>query len=332
MFGFINKLEVSKEKTVEFWAKDSEQDGYDDQFRCYRDVSELTTLMKAQSKGTRFVFHGLFEHRLWPFLAYSSLAGRCAWVCWGAEVYQFQKHAIPWKRKLAKFFLRLLLPRLLNVYGLNQGDADIITTMSSRKQIAVMPYPLIGSTSKAKEKAHGDTLNILLGNSASPNNSHSEALRWLAKFSDENVNISAPLNYAGSEEYIKEVTSLGKTLFGDKFTPITHMLDKTEYDHLLAQTDVAVFAHDRQQGLYVVYSILKHGRKMFLRSTISSSRGLKSSGFDIYDSESIADMCFDDFRQINENKGNKNSELMLNTFSEEALIPLWNKNLEELFE
>ena len=330
MHTFLNKVGAGQGYQQQFWVKSDSQKAVSEHFTSYADVASLVEKMKAQGRGTHFIFHGLFEHRIWPTLAFSRLTKRCSWVCWGAEVYQYQNPNITYKRKIARYFLTRFLPRLQKVFSLNKGDGELIASMSKRQEVEVLPYPLIGSTAQVPEKNKDDPLTIVLGNSASKNNQHQEALTWLKPFANENLIIKVPLNYAGPPEYVEEVIETGRALFQDKFMPITQMMEKETYDEMLAACDIAIFAHHRQQGLYVVYTMLKHGLKMFMREEVSSYKNLKSSGFTLFASEDISNMSFDDFRTFNQADANVNKSLMRDFFSEEALIPKWQQKINEI--
>ena len=329
MKSFLQKVGVEFDIHQELWAW---SDGTTEQpdILYYKDGKALLTLLSATSKHTCFVFHGLFDRSIWPFLAVSSVLKRAAWVCWGAEVYQHKLQNRTWKMRVAKVFQKIMVKRFRSVFSLNCGDGKEIRQMLWDRDTDVLPYPLIGSNAKPNPCSDDKPFTVLLGNSASIYNNHIEALDWLAHLSNSNIQIVCPLNYAGPEEYVAKVKAHGKRIFSDKFLPITDMLDKNEYDELLASADSAVFAHQRQQGLYVVYSLLKHGKKMFLRGSTSSFKDLAAQGFTVFDSESIATMDMSDFLHLDSQEMQNNARLMKETFSEEALIPKWGEQLKQL--
>lgn len=149
--------------------------------------------------------------------------------------------------------------------------------------------------------------------------------------SKKNVEVIAPLNYAGNEKYIKTVINYGYKVFGDKFTPLTKMMTKASYDQLLSTIHVTVFSHRRQQGLYVVYAMLLMGKPIFLREETSSFKALMEQGFEINRTESLLGMSFEILSQIAFSKNSKNSSLMNTTFTEDALSPQWSNFLNGLF-
>lgn len=301
-------------------------------FEYFQGAKSLMRIMQAEPISTKFIFHGLFNRELWLPLCLSTLPKRCSWVCWGSDLYQHKLTKRTWKRRKEHFLHRILTARFEAVIALNAGDGELIKQLLWNIPVCVLPYPLLASDGADSSASEEINTVILIGNSGTPDNEHTEALNWLAKFAENSIEVVIPLNYGGTKEYINEVIDKGKELFGNKFTPITEMLVQDEYDKLLARVNVAVFAHKRQQGLYVVYSMLKHGRKMFIRSDTSSFSGLTSSGFTIFPSENIPEMTFENFIHQESTIDQENSKLMHKVYSEEALLPKWNAQLVLLLE
>lgn len=331
MKDFLEKVSKSANISQFYWAWSHPEQGSKKDFLYYENAVELILKMKSMSPQTRFLFHGFFDRSVWPKLLLTQLPSRCSWVCWGHDVYQHKQKGQGIKRKMMFWLHKLLVRRLAHVFSLNDGDGSLIQTLLWNVNVKTLPYPLIGAKSANIEKIEGEPLIILVGNSANPTNEHLHVLQNLSKFSDRHIRIVVPLNYAGPVEYVEKVLAYGQQVFGDKFFPITGMLAKTEYDKLLATADVAVFSHQRQQGLYVVYSMLMNGRKMYMRSNVSSYQYLLESGFSVFDSEKISEMDFDEFAYVSETTKSENAMLMQETFSENALLPKWRDSLLALF-
>lgn len=329
MKEFLGTVLNANEYTQKFWAWSHPQQNEKEGVDYYFNSAELIRKMKAEHHSVRFVFHGFFDTSLWPKLMFSSLPKRCIWISWGHDIYRHKAEGRTIKDKGMHLLHRLISRRLFQCYSLNKGDAEVTQNVLWPKSVKVMPYPLIGSNVIPAKKHTTEPYTILVGNSAAPSNEHIDALSWLSGFSDENIKVVVPLNYAGTAEYVKQVNDFGSKLFGDKFEGITRMLDKNEYDSLLASVDVAVFAHQRQQGLYVAYSILKFGKKIFFREKTTSYKSMISSGFRVDKSENISTLTFEQFIDITDIEYKRNPELMNKTFSEDALRPLWRAELKK---
>ena len=137
------------------------------------------------------------------------------------------------------------------------------------------------------------------------------------------------MNYGGEQAYIDDVISYGKDKLGERFQPITQMLEKSQYDTLLNKVSATVFAQHRQQGLYVAYAMLLMGKPIFLLRSTSSYKNLSELGFNIYATDSLADMSAKEFAQVITAQDSTNQQLMQSHFTEAALAPKWHKHLSE---
>lgn len=94
-----------------------------------------------------------------------------------------------------------------------------------------------------------DAGNILVGNSATPENNHIEAFEFIRLNIDwKSHKIYCPLSY-GDLEYAQRIKNIGIEFFGDNFIPLMNFLDKVEYNKILSSCRIMVFNHVRQQAL-----------------------------------------------------------------------------------
>ena len=119
-------------------------------------------------------------------------------------------------------------------------------------------------------------------------------------------------------------------IFGNKFKPITKMLEKCAYDQLLSNIDITVFAQHRQQGLYAVYAMLLMGKPMVLRESTSSFSNLSSLGFELSGLAILEQIDFETLQSLVNKKRSNNIELMRKTYTEQALAPRWSRVLNHL--
>jgi len=300
-------------------------------FSFYNNNDELLIQLKQLPNSARVVFHGLFDLHLWRRLIFTSVVTRSSCVFWGAELYRHTQGRRSVKQHLAQLIHIALVKRLTKVVALNYGDALLVKRYLKRKEAMVLPYPLIGlKKSDTSVKQANEPLKFLVGNSAAKSNEHLFALKQLAHLSENNIEIIVPLNYAGSKEYVDEIMKAGFEIFGGKFKPITNMLDKPDYDKLLESVDFAIFSHQRQQGLYVVYAMFMLSKGIFLRQSTTSFSSLSSLGFDVQATEDLATLSFSQLLALRENITEKNAILMDEHFTEKALAPQWSEFLNGL--
>ena len=335
MQNFFSKMCTIDEEQV-FWVKqpsklkaDSSNTG--EQFSIYKNIDELLLQLTQLPHSAQIVFHGLFDIHIWRRLIFTTVVKRSSCVFWGGELYRHTKTRRSIKQKIAHLIHIALVRRFKKVLVLNSGDGLLVHQYLKRKDAQVLPYPLIGLQKGLNSlKKVSEPLRILVGNSASKSNEHLYALKQLAHLTEHNIEIIVPLNYAGEKNYIDNVISFGSKIFGSKFNPITQMLDKSTYDSLLASVDFAVFSHQRQQGLYVVYAMFMLNKSIFLRQSTTSFTSLSSLGFDVHATESLSELSFTQLLALREKMTEKNSILMDKHFTESALAPKWNNFLNGL--
>ncbi|WP_299791169.1 TDP-N-acetylfucosamine:lipid II N-acetylfucosaminyltransferase [uncultured Shewanella sp.] len=290
----------------------------------YRNHQQLILLMKQEDKNAEFIFHSLLNRRLWLKLLLTNLPKRSSWVSWGADTYQYLINKQDMKQHVARMIHSITCNRMHYVKSLNPGDGKLINQLLGRKQVETLPYPLVGveKPETLDSKSH-KTQTILLGNSAAKSNNHFELLDSIKHLATEDISVLMPLNYAGTQDYIHSVITQGNKLFGNKFQPITEMLSKAEYDNLLAGVDITVFAHDRQQGLYVAYYMMLHGKKLFLKASTSTFENFKSYQFDVHSLENLSQLTYEQLKQTDPVKQVTNQNILLENFTEAALARKW---------
>jgi hypothetical protein len=105
--------------------------------------------------------------------------------------------------------------------------------------------------------------NILLGNSATPENNHLEILDTLKNLNLENNKIIVPLSY-GDKKYGNLVGEYRKISVGKQFFPLTEFMPLEEYNKILNSCSVVIMNHLRQQGMGNIVTMLYYGAKVFL--------------------------------------------------------------------
>ncbi|WP_282131539.1 TDP-N-acetylfucosamine:lipid II N-acetylfucosaminyltransferase [Pseudoalteromonas aliena] len=315
-----------------FWVKSAQSvDG----FVTYANNAELFALLNDLTKADNVVFHGVFDMHIWKKLLFNPVTKRSSCVLWGAELYRHTKAGRTIKQRIVHVLHALVINRFNHVFALNPGDAQLAKQVLKRKAVDVLPYPLIGMQVQETTTSANFTkqpLKILLGNSAASSNNHIEALDKLSHLAGCNIQIIMPLNYGGEAHYVERVISHANALFANKAVAITSMLSKAQYDDLLNDVNITVFAQQRQQGLYVAYAMLLMGKPLFLLASTSSYSNLTSLGFDVYKTQTLTALSFDELAQLASKQNSKNADLMQQHFTEQALAPKWRAMLQSLYE
>jgi len=335
------KKQCVVEHQQQFWVKVDEKNhtiisGSDNtDFIPYCNNDELFEKLALLPESAQVFFHGLFDMHIWRKLVILPLVKRCSCVFWGGELYRHSKPNRTIKQRIVHWLHIALIHRLANVYALNAGDAALAGKTLKRKDVKVLPYPLIGLTlpeesDNLESVESSNTIKILIGNSAAASNEHIDAFKQISHLKNDDIEVIVPLNYGGEASYVNQVIAEGKAIFGDKFSPITTMLAKSAYDDLLRSVDFTVFAHQRQQGLYVAYAMLLMGKAVFLRPTTSSYTNLSSMGFAVKSLDNLSDYTFAALTDLVKQVNSSDQTLMQQHFTEKALAPKWSLMLNNL--
>lgn len=256
---------------------------------------------------------------------------RLYWVLWGGDFYN-----TPCQRNWLEFFLidaikKHAVRKIGNLCCLLEEDYErVCTKFDVKPKYYKIFYPnlldlktLDETKTPATLENSRKSLRILVGNSASISNKHEEILTALKHVSFETLpKIFCPLSY-GDEKYASEVARFGEDLFGENFVPITELMTPGDYNHFLNSMDIGVFAHERQQAVGNIVALLLLGKKVFIRSDVTTYVWLKRLGVTVYDTITILEGQNPDFSPLDSEIRQNNRTIIKSEFSEERCISLW---------
>jgi len=242
--------------------------------------------IKYLYQAKQIILHGLFEKRL-VFLLFLQpwLLKKVYWAIWGGDLYRYQVLDNKFRTKRYEFYRRFIISRFGHIITLVEGDYDNAKAWYGAKG---KMHKCIMYQSQVYEEMNiinkkSETINILLGNSASLSNNHIEALEIIKKnVGDKKVSIYSPLSY-GKADYRDRVIKKGKEIFGDSFHPMLDMMPLNEYLDFLGTIDIAVFNHYRQQAQGNTINLLGLGKKVYLNSYVSPFRLYRELGIKAFD-------------------------------------------------
>ncbi|URA10844.1 TDP-N-acetylfucosamine:lipid II N-acetylfucosaminyltransferase [Thermospira aquatica] len=277
--------------------------------------TKVFRLLRYMYEAKKIILHGLWVERINQLLFIQPwLLKKCYWVMWGGDFY-FPEQQSWIKKKVIK--------KMGHFITYVKGDYELTQKWYRAKgeyhECFMYPSNLYKEYD-VKSKKH-TTLNILVGNSATDTNNHREIFNKLEKYKNENIQIFAPLSY-GDENYAKEVIAYGKRLFGDKFVPLTDFMAFEKYIEFLSSIDIAIFAHNRQQAMGTIITLLGMGKKVYMRKDTTPWELFEKIGVKVFDVENIR------LETIDKNLGSKNRKRIEEYFSEANYL----KQLKKLFE
>lgn len=183
---------------------------------------------------------------------------------------------------------------------------------------------LINLALKSKNN-NSSIINILLGNSASRENNHIEAFEILSKFADENIKIYCPLSYGDTEEYKKTVIENGKSIFREKFEPITNFMSSNEYAEFFSKMNVAIFNNNRQQAMGNITLAAFLGCKVYLRQNTTMWRQYVENGAcHFYPIEDIKKLGIEEFKLIDDESIEINKKYFDKLQDKDFMKKTWN--------
>lgn len=267
-------------------------------------------------RAEKIILHGLFNNHLLNILALQPwLLKKCYWVMWGGDLYVHEASPMNWRWKKNEVIRHFVIRRIGYLVGYVPGDVELARRWYGAKGKFLECLMYRSNTFKPVElpEARHTVTTILVGNSADRNNNHREILEQLSKLEDQNFRLICPLSY-GDHSYAESVAAEGIKLFGDRFVPLFDFIPYQDYQTMLAQVDIAVFGHRRQQGMGNTIALLGLGKKVYMRADVSSSSLLKDLGFDI---GSLSEF---NLRPLDADSIRANKTLAATYFSEERLV------------
>ena len=289
-------------------------------------IAKLFYFVYEMNKSKKIILHGLFGMKLIFLLSIQPwLLKKCNWVIWGGDLYTNILN--PPEKRRAKLLYKLecsVKRRLSGYITYLKGDFELaINEYGSKSQYCeCIMYPSNFYKEFSLPASEKIMTTILVGNSSDPTNNHEETFSKLAKLEDQNFNIICPLSYGNGNHAIK-IERLGSSMFGNRFAALMSFMEFDEYLKIIAKVDVAIFAHKRQSAMGNTITLLGLGKKVYMRSDISSFALFNDLNIKVFD---VQDIVLDD---LDEESKKQNRDNTKKYFSEENLIKQFNKIFED---
>lgn len=275
------------------------------------------------NQADKIILHGLFDFKVLLLLFFMPwLLIRCYWIMWGNDLYLYNLGERNWKWRFKEFFRRPVIKHIGYFSTTVPGDYDLAKEWYGIKGkfIHNLMYPshLARNPDEIKcNQSKKNELFIQVGNSSDPSNNHFDILKRLSQLDLKDVKVFCPLSY-GSIEHRKRVINYGNEILGDKFFPITDYMSFSEYNNYMACIDIAIFNHDRQQGMGNIIGLLSLGKKVVLKSNVTPMNFFREIDVKLYETDD------DDILQpLSHIIKKRNIDLMRKYFSNERLKLNW---------
>lgn len=247
-------------------------------------------------QAKKIILHGLFDFKLVIILFFMPwLLKKCYWVMWGGDLYAYQLGERNFKWKLREYFRHHVIRKIEYLVTYIKGDYELAQKWYGavgQYQECLMYTSNLYKSYKVEERHHSG-VNILIGNSADPTNNHLEILENLEVYKDQDITIYAPLSY-GDPVYAKWVIEEGEKRFGDRFIPLVKMMPLEDYLDFLAEIDIAIFNHKRQQAMGNTITLLGLGKKVYMRSDVTQWKFFRDHDIEVFDVRNIDLVAMED--------------------------------------
>lgn len=268
-------------------------------------------------KSKKIIIHGFFNPLTIIFLFLNPwFLKKCNWIIWGGDLYSYLERE-------SRSFLKKIYYKIENFVKGNmrgyithiKGDYILAQKWYGAKGIYYDCFMYPSNTYKEIKLIENKKKEIFIqvGNSADLSNNHFFILDELERVKDKDIKVFCILSY-GDKEWAKKVIEYGKDKLGDKFIPILDFMKYEAYMEFISKIDIAIFAHDRQQAVGNIISLLSMEKTIYLKSEVTT--------YDMLENLNIKVGNFNEFNSIklfSKKDREQNKDIIKNRFSEERL-------------
>lgn len=250
------------------------------------------------------IMHGLFTYFQYDIIRHLPAKTKLAWVLWGAEIYTrpdiYSSFLAPYTRlayklkqcKEFQFHKKQdqdtvpieILKRVDYILCSSNEIYEEVRSYIGEADIQHLTYSyftlerLIG-TELLDKTVEG--CNILLGNSASLDNNHLDALMRLKRVGiPERAKLITPLSYG--DLWIRNlVNKVGKILFKQQFYPLLEFMQRPEYNKLVQSCSVFVANHHRPNAFANTLTALYLGARVYVSEDSIQAKFLQNMGLNV---------------------------------------------------
>lgn len=329
---FLKENDIHQDQTFLFWGGAS-SDAYpipqDNNVSIIQEsdskLQRSSNLLRHFYAADKIILHSLFTSALIRFLYLQPwLLKKCYWVIWGGDLY----YHIEAKDSKSYALMEERRKRVIGNFGgiicYNRAEYDLAKEWygAKGKFIQSFFYPSNLYENLDIEVQRTSTIYIQIGNSSDWQNQHIEILEKLEPYKDEDMMLVVPLSYGNTpQSYIDEVIQVGRKVFGDKFMPLTSFMAFDEYVKILGRIDIAIFNRNRQQAMGNITTLLGLGKKIYMKSSITSWQLFKELDIKVFD---VSDF---DLALLDDAVKRSNMEKIKQYFSREHLVEQWREIL-----
>lgn len=161
--------------------------------------------------------------------------------------------------------------------------------------------------------------NILIGNSATPTNNHTEVFDLLRAQNLGSRKIICPLSY-GNSDYASIIKDRGRSYFGENFLGLDTFMPYDEYTELIGTCSNVIMNHNRQQAVGNLVVMLLLGANIFLNQINPFCSFLKQKGAVIFTMDELFNSPDLLDSHLAEDEIEQNRQIIMSLYSEKAIL------------
>lgn len=274
------------------------------EFQVGRTVMRQTEHLFARMHAAEHVIiHGMYLSK-WEILrlAYSpGILKKAAWVEWGKDLYGYEKTGKGLKVRLHNYLHKRIRENISCFVSIFPPDEKVFrqrfrnpAPVLQTNYLASNSIEMLEKTRPAQTRTDGK-VRVQVAHSCNSWNNHQTILDALAHLKFEDLELYIPLSTGSPPKNKTDVARYAKLLFAEKANFLFDEMDKENYFRFLWSMDIAVFSLYRQAALGNIIRLLYMGKKVFLPKNSVMYDFFAENGVEIYDTEAIADMSYEEF-------------------------------------
>lgn len=282
----------------------------------YTDDDIFITLLEYLKMAKKIILHGLWRDKVDVLLYFNQeLLKKCYWIMWGGDFY-FPETKSKIRHEVIK-----------NMGYCITSNKQEFSYLKNHYNTYAECYEFIfypNNVSFQEPKTITKNINnkvILIGNSATETNRHSEIFHMLKNH--PNIDIVVPLSY-GDNDYRTRIIEEGQKIFGIRFKPILNLMTHNDYINFLKTVDIAIFNNNRQQAGGNILTLLGLGKTVYLSDENLLSKFCFDKGLKFNNVRSI----FNNLNEISTEDKIKNYMIIKENCSEHKSYLEWKKIFE----
>ncbi|MGI6161404.1 MAG: TDP-N-acetylfucosamine:lipid II N-acetylfucosaminyltransferase [Christensenellales bacterium] len=295
---------------------------------------------KLLSQAEHIIWHSLiFKSKKFLLFIYlfRGFLKKSTWIEWGADLYVWQRPGHSLKDKFLNHINRFIREHVKFVGLTFPADEEAFRKQfRSDAKCFFTPLPFAHNRLELLEKTRPHTkpsgpVRIQLAHNSLQFNNHMAIMEKLERFRGEDIKITMPLSYGafgidgrfGGMQYLQSVISCAKDIFGKKAVALLRPLELDNYLRYLWRLDVAVFDNERPVGLANILYMLYMDVKIYLPANTPHYDFFLEQGIDIYDTNAIPDMTYEEF--ISKPERREVPKWVMDRFTPGEDIKIWDK-------